>query len=84
MVAPLRSGRGHTSAGDSAEEFIPTHALGRESLLVLSFGLSSSPLKILFYSRWETIREVLSQFSAQQPRLNRSLSGARHKSTNVE
>ena len=31
--------------GDSAEEFISIHALGRERLLVLSCGLPSRPLK---------------------------------------
>ena len=43
------------SVGDSAEEFISIHALGRERLLVLSCGLPSHPLKILFFARWETI-----------------------------
>ena len=41
--------------GDSAEEFISIHALGRERLLVFSFGLPSHPLKILFFVRLETI-----------------------------
>ena len=63
MVTPLRSGRGHMSVGDSAEEFISIHALGRERLLLLSCGLPSHPFKILFFARWETI-EFLSQFSA--------------------
>ena len=48
MVTPLCSGQGHMSVGDSAEEFISIHALGRERLLVLSCGLPSHPLKILF------------------------------------
>ena len=43
------------SVGDSAEEFTSIHALGRERLLVLSCGLPSHPLKILFFARWETI-----------------------------
>ena len=43
------------SVGDSVEEFILMHALGREGLLVLSSGSSSYPLKILFFGRWETI-----------------------------
>ena len=30
---PLRSGQGHMSVGDSAEEFISIYALGRERLL---------------------------------------------------
>ena len=37
--------------GDSAEEFISIHALGRERLLVLSCGLPSHPLKVLFFAR---------------------------------
>ena len=41
--------------GDRAEEFISIHALWREMLLVLSCGLPSHPLKILFFARWETI-----------------------------
>ena len=36
-------------------EFISIHALGRERLLVLSYGLPSHPLKILFFARWETM-----------------------------
>ena len=55
MVNLLRSGQGHMSAGDSAEEFISIHALGHERLLVLSCGLPSHLLKILFFARWETI-----------------------------
>ncbi len=66
MVTALRSGQGHMSAGDSTEEFISIHTLGRERLLVLSCGLPSHPLKILFFARWETI-EFLSQFSTHQP-----------------
>ena len=50
------------SVGDSAEEFISIHALGRERLLVLPCGLPSHPLKILVFARWETIREFMSQF----------------------
>ena len=55
MVTPLRSGEGNMSEGDSAEEFISIHALGRERLLVLWCGLPSHPLYILFVARWETI-----------------------------
>ena len=66
MVTPLCPGQCHMSVGDNAEEFISIHALGRERLLVLSCGLASHPLKILFFARWETI-EFLSQFSAHQP-----------------
>ena len=54
------------SVGDSAEEFISIHALGRERLLVLSCGLPSHSLKILFFARWETIK-FLSLFSTLQP-----------------
>ena len=36
MVTPLRSGQGYMSVGDSAEEFISIHALGRERLLVFA------------------------------------------------
>ena len=54
------------SVGDSAEEFIWIHALGREKLLVLSCDLPSHPLKVLFFARWETI-EFLSQFFTHQP-----------------
>ena len=48
------------SEGDSAEEFNSIHALGRERLLVLSCGLPSYPLKILFFAHWETIEYCLS------------------------
>ena len=54
------------NVGDSAEEFISIHALGREVLLVLFCALPSHPLNILFFARWETI-ELLSQFSTHQP-----------------
>ena len=50
------------SVGDSAEEFISIHALGRERLLVSSCGLPSHPLKIQLFARWETT-DILSQFS---------------------
>ena len=56
MGTPFRSGQGHKSVDDSAEEFISIHALGRERLLVLYCGLPSNPLKILFFARWETIK----------------------------
>ena len=49
MVTPLLSGQGHMSVGDSAEEFISIHALGPERLLLLSCGLPSNRLKILFF-----------------------------------
>ena len=60
MVTPLRSAQGHMSVGDSAEEFISIHALGRERLFVLSCGLPSHPLKSLFFARRETIEFCLS------------------------
>ena len=50
------------SVGDSAEEFISIHALGRERLLVLSCGLPSHRLKILFFARWETIESFCLSF----------------------
>ena len=62
MVTPLRSGQGHMSVGDSAEEFISIHARGRERLLVLSCGLPSHALKILFFARWETIKSFCLSF----------------------
>ena len=62
MVTPLCSGKGHLSAGDSAEEFISIHALGRERLRVLSCGLPSHPLKILFFARWETTESFCLSF----------------------
>ena len=55
------------SVGDSAEEFISIHALGRERLLVFSCGLPSHPLKNLFFARWETRESFLSQLSTHQP-----------------
>ena len=50
------------SAGDSAEELISIHAPGRERLLVLSCGLPSHPLKILFFPRWETTESFCFSF----------------------
>ena len=38
------------SVGESAEESISIHALGRERLLVLSCGLPSNPLIIMFFA----------------------------------
>ena len=62
MVTLLRSGQGHMSVGNSAEEFISIHALGRERLLVLSCALPSHPLKILFFARWQTIESFCLNF----------------------
>ena len=53
------------SVGDSAEEFISIHALGRERLLGLPCGLSSHPIKFLFFARSETT-EVSPQSSTHQ------------------
>ena len=74
------------SVGDSVEEFTSTHALGRERLLVLSCGLASHPLKILFFAHWETIESFVSVFYTPAAKcvLYRGLIGARHKSPAVE
>ena len=62
MVAPLRSGQGHRSVGDSVEEFISIHALGCERLLVLSCAIPLHPLKIMFFAGWETIESFCLSF----------------------
>ena len=62
MTSPLRSGQGHVSVGDSTEEFMLIHALGRERLPVLSSGLSYITLKILLFALWETIESVCLRF----------------------
>ena len=74
------------SVDDSAEELISVHAPGRERFLVLSLSLTSHPLKILFFARWETIESFVSAFytTAAKCVFNRSLIGARHKSPAVE
>ena len=74
------------SVGGSAEQFISIHAPGREKLLVLSCGLPSHPLKILFFARWETISSFCLSFlhKAAKCVFNISLIGARHKSPAVE
>ena len=51
MVTVILFGQGHMSIGDNAEEFISTHALGRERLLVSSYGLPSHPVEVLFFAR---------------------------------
>ena len=73
------------SVDDSAEEFISIHALGRERLLVFSCGLSSHPLKILFFVRWEMMESFGLSFlrANRQMCFVRSLIGARHKSPAV-
>ena len=61
MVTPLRSEHGHMSVGDSAEQFISFHALGRQRLLVSYCGLPSHPLNTLFFAvarRWRTFVSV--------------------------
>ena len=70
MVTTPRSGQGHMSVGDSAEEFIPIHALGRERLLVLSCGLPSHPLKILSFARRETIESFCLSFLHTSRQIN--------------
>ena len=72
--------------GDSAEGFILIHTLGRGRLLVLSCGLPSNPLKILFFAGWETIESFCLSFLHTSAKcvFNRSLIGARHKSPAVE
>ena len=74
------------SVGDSAEEFISIHALGRERLLVLSCGLASNSLKLLFFARWETMESFRFSFlhASGQMHFGRRLIGARHKSPAVE
>ena len=86
MVIPIRSGQGHMSVGDSAEEFISIHALGRERLIVLSFDLSSHPLKILFFVRWMTIESFVSVLYTPAAKcvFNRSPISTHHKSPAVE
>ena len=74
------------SVGDSAEEFISIHALGRERLLVLACGLPPHPLKILFFARWETVEVesfCLSFLHTSRQMRFYSLIGARHKSPAV-
>ena len=53
MGPPLRSGQGPRSVGDIGEEFISIRALGHKRLLVLSRGLPSHRLKIMFFVRLE-------------------------------
>ena len=72
--------------GDSAEEFISIHALGRERLLVLFLWSYVTSSQILFFARWETIESFVSVFYTPTAKCvyNRSLIGARHKSPAVE
>ena len=74
------------SVGGSAEEFISIHALGRERVLVLSCGLPSNPLKILFFARWETIESFRLSFlhTSRQMYFYQKLIGAHHESPAVE
>ena len=56
------------SVGDSAEEFISIHALGRERLLVLSYGLPSRAIvQSSVFRPLGGDREILCQFSTHQP-----------------
>ena len=74
------------SVGDSAEEFISIHALGRERLLVLPCGLPSHPLKILSFRPLGDDRVFVSVFYTPAAKcvFNRCMIGARHKSPAVE
>ena len=76
-MVTLRSGQDSMGVGDSAEECISIHALGCERLLVLSYGLPSHPLKILFFACWETIESFVSVFYTPAAKcvFNRSLIG---------
>ena len=53
---------------------------------MLSCGLPSHPLKVLFLASWETVRVLLSVFytAAAKCVFNGSLTGARHKSPAVK
>ena len=55
------------SVGDSVEEFISIHALGRERLLVLSCGSSVTSSQNSVFHPLGDDREFLSQFSTHQP-----------------
>ena len=46
------------SVGDSAEDFMLIHALGRETLPALPCGLPSNLLKIMFFSLWGAIESL--------------------------
>ena len=54
--------------GDSAEEFVLIHALGRERLLVLSCGRQIRS-EYYFLARWEAVESV-SLFSTDQCQIN--------------
>ena len=53
--------------GDSAEEFISIHALGRGRLLVLSCGLPSHSLKQTLFRPLGDDGEFFSQYFTHQP-----------------
>ena len=74
---------GHMGVGDSAEEFILIHALGRERLLVLSCGLPSNTVKVKLGDDREFFVLVFYTPAAKYV-FNRSLIGARHKLPAVE
>ena len=77
------------SVGDSAEELISIHALGRKMLLELSCGLPSHNLEIMFIAGWEKILVSRSSLSflhtpAAKCVFGRSLIGARYNTPAVE
>ena len=87
MVTALRSGQGHMGVGDSAEEFISIHALGREGLLVLSCVPSVTSSLEFCFSPVERRKSYCLSFlhtSRQMCFQQKSLIGARHKSPTVE
>ena len=73
------------SVGDSADEFISIHALGREVACVVTWSSVTSS-QILFFARWETIESFRLSFlyTSRQMCFNASMIGARHKSPAVE
>ena len=73
------------SVGDSAEEFISIHALGRGRLLVLSCGLPSYIQKISVLPLGDgRVFVSVAYTPAAKCVFNRSLIGARHKSPAVK
>lgn len=62
MINPLHSGQSHIQAGDSAEEFMSIHAVGRERLPALSLDLWLNLLKILCFARCRTMESFCLRF----------------------
>ena len=62
MVIPLRSGQGHMSVGESAEEFVSIHALGRGGCCVVLWSSVTSSQNPVFRPLGDR-RDSLSQFS---------------------